>query len=120
MKQRHYIKDWIERSGLTVQQVADAIDKDKGTVSKIQNFRQGYTPGTLEGIARALSVPLGMSIEPADLLHPPPAPDDPDAVMRHLFTTLTHAQKLQVIRAVRAMFAQETAPPSPRRKRTAA
>lgn len=120
MRQRHYIKAWIEHSGLTLQQVADAIGKDKGTVSKVQNFRQAYTPETLEGIARAISSKLKVKVDAADLLMPPPSEDDPEATMRHLFSTLTGPQKLQAIRTLRAMFDAETSHGATRRKPSAA
>lgn len=48
-----------KRKGMTLDQVADAIEVNKGSISKIENGKQGYTGEFIEKIARALdSSPL--------------------------------------------------------------
>lgn len=43
-----------KRKGLTLDQVAEAIEVNKGSISKIENGKQGYTGEFIEKIARAL------------------------------------------------------------------
>lgn len=68
MTQPHHIKEWRKLLKLTAQQVADGIGRDKGTVSKIENFKQSYTQETLNAIAAVFK----HGIKASDLLNPPP------------------------------------------------
>lgn len=63
---RHFIKEWREHKSLTQNQVADRVDKEQATVSRIENGKVPYTQETLEAFAHAFGC------EPFELLRPPP------------------------------------------------
>src|SRR3990167_10912179 len=98
MQQANNLRLWRKWRGWTVEHVADLAEVDKSTISRYESGGIGYTKRTLAKIAKAYGVGA------ADLLSPPPTDNNPDEVMRLLFATLTHEQKLQAIRTIRAMF----------------
>lgn len=59
---RHFIKQWRRYRGLTQEQLADRLDIDRTTISKIESGKQEYSQGFLEAAAYALRC------EPADLI----------------------------------------------------
>lgn len=58
-RRRHFIAEWREFRGLTQQQLADAIDSTKATISRLEGLKQGYTQDLLEAVAEALGVHPG-------------------------------------------------------------
>lgn len=106
MKQHHFIKAWRKHCGLTLQQVADRIEKDKATVSKIENFKIGYTQESLEAIAFA----LGRNIEAVDLLSPPPDPKTPENdLTRHLRKIKSKEDRARLSRMLAAFLNDDVA-----------
>lgn len=100
MKQHHYIRAWRKHHKLTIQTIADRVEKDKGTVSKIENFKLAYTQESLEAIANA----IGHNLEAADLLSPPPDPRRPESEFeafkrRKLKSAADMARALRILRA---------------------
>lgn len=53
-RRRHFIKEWREFRGLTQQQLAELLDTDKASISRVEDLKQGYTQDSLEAIADAL------------------------------------------------------------------
>jgi transcriptional regulator with XRE-family HTH domain len=105
MRQHHYIKAWRKYYNLTVQQLADRIERDKGTLSKIENFKLAYTQESLEAIAEA----IGHNLEAADLLSPPPNPERPeDDLTRHLRKLKTQEDRAKAARILAAAFGDGT------------
>ena len=61
-----HVRQWREARGMTQQQLADAIGRDKSVVSKLERGLSGLTGATLSSIAQA------MGINPGALYEPPP------------------------------------------------
>ncbi len=62
-----WIKEWREARGLSQQQLADAIGRDKSVISRLERGQSGLTGANLEGIAKRLG------IHPGALYESPPA-----------------------------------------------
>jgi transcriptional regulator with XRE-family HTH domain len=58
-RRRHFIREWREFRGLTQEQLADAIDATKASISRIEAMKQGYTQDNLEAMADALGTHPG-------------------------------------------------------------
>jgi transcriptional regulator with XRE-family HTH domain len=58
-RRRHFIAEWRDFRGLTQQQLADAINSTKATISRVEGLKQGYTQDLLEAVADALGVHPG-------------------------------------------------------------
>lgn len=59
-----YVREWREARGLTQQQLADAIGRDKSIISKLERGLSGITSATMNGIAKALGANPGALYEP--------------------------------------------------------
>jgi transcriptional regulator with XRE-family HTH domain len=60
-----YFREWRKHRHLTQAQLADRLEVEQGTISKLESGNIAYTQETLEGLAGALGC------EPADLLRSP-------------------------------------------------
>lgn len=69
-RRRTFITEWREFRGLSQERLAELLDTTKGTISRIENMKIGYTQDFLEGCADMLGT------HPAILLSRPPRPDD--------------------------------------------
>ena len=58
-RRRHFIKEWREFRELTQQQLAEMVDTDKASISRLEDLKQGYTQDSLEAIADALGTHAG-------------------------------------------------------------
>jgi transcriptional regulator with XRE-family HTH domain len=67
-RSRLYIREYRERSGITLTELAAAIGKSKGLVSQIESGRCGASPETLEDIA------VFFKLQHVGQLFDPPAP----------------------------------------------
>lgn len=61
-KKPHYIREWRKHRHLTQERLAERVGQTQGWVSQLERQEIGYTQGTLEALAYALSC------EPSDLL----------------------------------------------------
>ena len=59
---RHFIREWRQFRGLTLEQLAERIDVTHGALSQLERGIINYTQPTLEALAFALQC------EPADLI----------------------------------------------------
>jgi transcriptional regulator with XRE-family HTH domain len=55
MRPRHFIRRWREHAGLSQEQLAEAIGKERSYVSRIENGRRRYDEQFLEATALALN-----------------------------------------------------------------
>jgi transcriptional regulator with XRE-family HTH domain len=64
-KQRgtHFLKEWRIYRDLTVDQLSEMTNLSTGTISGTENRRQGYSPESLEALARALKTTPGSLLE---------------------------------------------------------
>jgi transcriptional regulator with XRE-family HTH domain len=93
-RRRHFIKEWRNHRGLTMERLADRLEISKATLSRIENGKQPYTQDTLEALADALSC------EPADLIMRDPTA--PGAIWS-LWEKASVAQRQQIESVVRAL-----------------
>lgn len=63
---RHFIREWREYRGLTLEQVAELIDRTHASVQRIETRKQAVTQPVLDALARVLGATRG------DLLDRPP------------------------------------------------
>jgi len=96
----HYIQAWRKHRQLTQQQVADRIDMDKSTVSRIETGKVEYSQSTLEAFAFALNC------SPADLLSPPPAPGSPQNELSEYVLSLNKDAQQKALRILRAAMTE--------------
>ena len=71
---RHYMREWRERAGLTQEELAARMGVSKGTISRLERngFKSGYTQAQLEGFADIVGC------RPADVIaHDPNSVEDP-------------------------------------------
>lgn len=61
-KPSHYIREWRQHRGLTLERLADRLDITKGALSNVERGASGYTEPMLKALAYALLC------EPADLI----------------------------------------------------
>lgn len=68
LKPPHFIKEWRVFRDMTVEEVAERADLATGTISAIENRTAGFSPESLEAIAKALRVQSGylLSVNPLD------------------------------------------------------
>lgn len=85
-----FLREWREHLGMTQEQVADAIDSNKGDVSKIERGVKRYNEDHITKFADAFGV------EPFQLYFPPDKQlldsllvGRPDEIRRLAFRTLT-------------------------------
>jgi transcriptional regulator with XRE-family HTH domain len=70
-RRRHFIRQYREHRGLSQEQLAERMGTTKANISRVENYRQGYTQDFLEAAADA------MQTDPASLLNRPPDTPDP-------------------------------------------
>ena len=58
-KPQHFIRQWRKYRRLTQEQVADAIGSTPGSISQLENGKQGFTDSTLYALATALGTSPG-------------------------------------------------------------
>lgn len=61
---RIFVREWREARGLTQQQLADAIGRDKSVLSKLERGLSGITSATLAALADAFQVSAAALYEP--------------------------------------------------------
>lgn len=97
--QRWYLKDWRKHRGLTQEQLADAIDSAKPTISRMENGQIPYNQPFLEACAEVLNC------RPSDLLAA--APDEADssivAEIQNKLKTMNELQLKKVLQIVELM-----------------
>lgn len=69
-----YLKEWRKLRGMTQEAVAEALQTEKGTISKLERGLQRYHQEWLEALAELFD------ISPADLLQPPEKPVEHAAI----------------------------------------
>lgn len=74
-RSRHFVREWRSLRGLTLEQVADRIGYNKGSLSAIENFKKPLLEWHIYALAEAFD------IEPNQLFRDPRAPSI-DALMR--------------------------------------
>ena len=100
----HFIKQWRKYRNLTQQQVADRVELDKSSVSRIETGKVEYYQSTLEAFAFALGV------EPADLLRPPPSEKDQTRnELAEYVLSLDQEQQQRALRILRAALPDDDA-----------
>jgi transcriptional regulator with XRE-family HTH domain len=68
---RTFIRQWREHRGLTLEQLAERVDRSTGSLSMLERGERGYSQEGLEALAEALQT------DPASLLmHDPTGTDD--------------------------------------------
>ena len=65
---RHYLREWREKRGLTMQQLADRLDTGKDQISRWEANKRSMSADVVAALAEALS------IEPADIFRDPAMP----------------------------------------------
>jgi transcriptional regulator with XRE-family HTH domain len=68
---RHYLREWRDYRGLTLERLAERIGLTHGTLSKIERGKTAYTQPVLEALAEALQT------TPADLIMRDPSKPNP-------------------------------------------
>jgi transcriptional regulator with XRE-family HTH domain len=94
---RTFIREWRKARNLTQARLGDRIDKDPSIISRLERGEIPYSQEWLESLADA------MGCEPADLLRPPPTPEDLDAY--DLLRAVPPAKKSDAIRILKALAA---------------
>jgi transcriptional regulator with XRE-family HTH domain len=95
-RRRHFIKEWRNHRGLTLDRLADRVEISKATLSRIEGGKQPYTQDTLEALADALQC------EPADLIMRDPTQA---GAIWSLWEQANPAQRQQIESVVRALLA---------------
>lgn len=86
---RNFIREWRDHRGLTLEQLAERIDRSVGQVHKIETGKNAYTADTLAAIAGALGCTQ------ADLLSRPPQAKEDEA--RRILGTLSEPELQHVL-----------------------
>lgn len=53
-RRRHYLREWREARGLSLDDLAERMGTSKGHLSNVENLKNGYTQDFIEAAARAL------------------------------------------------------------------
>lgn len=91
--QKWYLREWRKHRGMTQEQLAEAIDSTKQTVSRMESGTRTYNQPFLEACADALKC------RPADLLNGPPEVQSSLSDLMELLSTKSDAD-LDKIRAM--------------------
>ena len=51
---RTHLKEWREHRGMTIEELANAVETSDATISRLENGKQPYTQALFERLARAL------------------------------------------------------------------
>ena len=98
---QHYIRAWRLLRGLSQRRLADRLDMSYANLSRIESGKTAYKQSTLEAIALALDCTA------ADLLQPPPDPDD--LPLWTVVRGLPPEARRQALRILRALAEEEDA-----------
>lgn len=101
-KLRHYLREWRKYRELNQTTVAERIERDVSTVSRLETGEIKITQEILELMAFALGCD-----DPRDLLYPPP--DHQDAQVIDLLRRLKGNKQRQAVRLLRAMLEEDVA-----------
>lgn len=89
---RLYIREWIKEKNLTQKQVAERMECEEGTLSKLINGKMGRTDDWLASIAHALDIDV------EHLFRDPKRPTQQD-----LLDGVSDEKRDEIIRVIRAM-----------------
>jgi transcriptional regulator with XRE-family HTH domain len=89
---RLFIREWIKKRGLDQKRVAERMDCEPGTLSKLLNGKMEMTTAWLAGIADALDVSV------PDLFRDPDMPTRDELLSLGPVTTEEFKQALQLVR----------------------
>lgn len=62
-RRRTYIREWREQRGWSQEELAEMVGVTQETISRLEGGKIAYVQGTLEPIAEALAVTVGMLID---------------------------------------------------------
>lgn len=100
-KARHFIRQWRQYRGLTLEQLAERIDVTHGALSQLERGLVNYTQPMLEALA------YGLRCTPADLLMRDPMREDAAwSIVDHLKRASPDRQRA-ILRVVSAMFEED-------------
>jgi len=91
-KPAHFIREWREYRGLTLQRLADRLDVTKGALSNVETGKSGYTEPMLKALAYALLC------EPADLIIRNPLQED---ALWSIWDRVPETERPRVIRLIK-------------------
>jgi transcriptional regulator with XRE-family HTH domain len=91
---RTFIREWRKYRGLTIEQLAGRVDVQPSALSYLERGQSGYTQGTLESIAHALST------TPEALLTVDPNKEGEVVDLLRLIDDRNRAQAIRVLRAL--------------------
>nr|WP_321457254.1 helix-turn-helix transcriptional regulator [uncultured Cohaesibacter sp.] len=95
--QRWYLREWRKHRGMTQEQLAEAIDSTKQTVSRMESGYSPYNQPFLEACSEALSCST------ADLLIGPPADDQRQEIFLKI-RKLPNSELPKIIAFLNAFF----------------
>lgn len=98
---RLFFKDWRKFRGLSQERLAERLDYDRSTVSRIERGTVSYTPQFLDGLSVALNCDV------ADLFTRPP--DGNEAEIHDLLRVLNDEKKKQAVRVLKALAEDDEA-----------
>jgi transcriptional regulator with XRE-family HTH domain len=98
MQTGHYLRPWRKYRGLTLAQVADAIDLHLSVLAKIEAGKTAYTQPRLEALARLYRCHV------SDLLNPPPSPETALPALLMAIKRLSDDEQQRALAVLRAAF----------------
>lgn len=91
-RQKWFLREWRKHRGLTIEKLADILDKSKGYLSHLERGEKRYNQDLLEELSAALGC------DPADLLCRDPADEDPIWMVWNSIPTERRELALQVLK----------------------
>jgi len=94
---RHFIKQWREYRGHTLESLAEEIGISHGAIQQLETGKTHYRQQTLEALASALNC------SPADLIMRDPTKDDGPRSLYEVWEKATAQRRRQIIRVIEAL-----------------
>ena len=98
--QKHFVAKWRSRFDLSQDELAEQIGTSKATISRLENYENGYSQDLIEAIAEA----LGLS--PASLLAIDP--NDENDILT-IWNQATKQQQRLIVTLARGVLSSEAA-----------
>jgi transcriptional regulator with XRE-family HTH domain len=94
-RRRHFLREWREARGLSLDELADRMGTSKGHLSNVENLKNGYTQDFIEAAAIALDTDAASLISRR--------PGDGDDILR-MWKQATGSQRATVLDIMAAVL----------------